>query len=175
MEETAFYTTIQSPVGELLLTASDAGLTGLTMEQHCGPVADVMGLRRERRRFATATEQLREYFAGDRTAFDLPLDPSGTAFQLAVWEQLRLIPFGETITYLELADRVGRPGAPRAAGLANSRNPISIVIPCHRVVGSSGALTGYGGGIDRKAWLLTHEGALPAQAGRRGKEAGAAG
>ncbi len=101
--------------------------------------------------------QLREYFAGSRTQFDLPLAPAGTAFQLDAWTALRAIPYGETRSYTEQAAALGRPRAVRAVGSANGRNPIAIVVPCHRVVGSRGGLTGYGGGVDRKRWLLAHE------------------
>lgn len=104
--------------------------------------------------------QLQEYFAGTRTTFDLPLEPSGTDFQLSVWELLRKIPYGVTTSYGELARRLGDPKASRAVGAANGANPIPIIVPCHRVVGSKGELTGFGGGLDRKRWLLEHEGAL---------------
>ena len=104
--------------------------------------------------------QLNEYFAGKRTTFDLPLEPSGTDFQLNVWELLRKIPYGVTTSYGELARRLGDPQASRAVGAANGANPIPIIVPCHRVVGSKGELTGFGGGIERKRWLLEHEGAL---------------
>jgi methylated-DNA-[protein]-cysteine S-methyltransferase len=101
--------------------------------------------------------QLDEYFAGDRVEFDLPLAPQGTEFQLAAWLLLRQIPYGETITYGEQARRLGDPRKARAVGAANGRNPLSIVVPCHRVVGSNGHLTGFGGGVENKAWLLDHE------------------
>jgi methylated-DNA-[protein]-cysteine S-methyltransferase len=104
--------------------------------------------------------QLNEYFGGSRTTFDLPLEPSGTDFQLNVWELLRKIPYGVTTSYGELARRLGDPKASRAVGAANGANPIPIIVPCHRVVGSKGELTGFGGGIERKRWLLEHEGAL---------------
>jgi methylated-DNA-[protein]-cysteine S-methyltransferase len=104
--------------------------------------------------------QLNEYFAGKRTTFDLPLEPSGTDFQLSVWKLLRKIPYGVTTSYGELARRLGDPKATRAVGAANGANPIPIIVPCHRVVGSKGELTGFGGGIERKRWLLEHEGAL---------------
>jgi methylated-DNA-[protein]-cysteine S-methyltransferase len=107
--------------------------------------------------FASVVRQLDEYFAGARTAFDLPLAPRGTPFQRRVWEELARIPFGATVTYGELAARVGHPGAARAVGAAVARNPISIVVPCHRVVGADGTLTGYAGGVARKAYLLAHE------------------
>jgi methylated-DNA-[protein]-cysteine S-methyltransferase len=102
--------------------------------------------------------QLGDYFAGKRRSFDLPLNLRGTEFQLAVWNELLNVPYGETITYAELARRIGRPSAIRAVGAANGANPIPIIVPCHRVIGSNGTLTGYGGGIDRKQWLLAHEG-----------------
>ena len=114
-----------------------------------GPDADAV--------LAAAVEQLREYFAGERREFDLPLDPVGTAFQQQAWHVLRTIPFGHTITYGEQARRLGDARKSRAVGAANGRNPISIVVPCHRVVGSTGRLTGFAGGLDVKQWLLRHE------------------
>jgi methylated-DNA-[protein]-cysteine S-methyltransferase len=102
--------------------------------------------------------QLLEYFAGKRQIFDIPLALRGTEFQLAVWNELLRIPYGDTITYAELAQRIGRPSAIRAVGAANGANPIPVIVPCHRVIGSNGTLTGYGGGIQRKQWLLAHEG-----------------
>jgi len=107
---------------------------------------------------AAVTEQLTQYFSGKRSTFDLELAPRGTAFQLAVWNALREIPYGDTISYAELARRIGKPSAVRAVGAANGANPIPVIIPCHRVIGSNGTLTGYGGGIERKQWLLAHEG-----------------
>jgi methylated-DNA-[protein]-cysteine S-methyltransferase len=107
---------------------------------------------------ARAVTQIAEYYSGQRRDFDLELAPKGTPFQLAVWNELTKIPFGETITYAELAHRIGRPAAVRAVGAANGANPIPLIIPCHRVIGSNGTLTGYGGGIERKQWLLAHEG-----------------
>jgi methylated-DNA-[protein]-cysteine S-methyltransferase len=104
-----------------------------------------------------ASRQLEEYFDGERTEFDLLLTLNGTAFQRRVWAALREIPYGETISYGQLADRIGQPSASRAVGLANGRNPIGIIVPCHRVVGADGSLTGYGGGIERKRYLLSHE------------------
>ncbi len=121
-----------------------------------GPEADA--------RCAAATTQLREYFAGERTTFDLELAPRGTDFQQRAWEQLRRIPFGSTIAYSEQARRLGRPSAVRAVGAANGRNPIPIVVPCHRVVGKDGALVGFAGGVDSKRWLLAHEANLAALA-----------
>ena len=159
--DTTLFTTVPSPVGELLLlgTESDGqvALTGL----YCDPPP--AGLppaqaRRDDGAFAAAREQLTAYFAGERQEFDLPLAPQGTAFQHEVWAALREIPYGETTTYGELARRLGRPvGAARAVGACNGRNPIGIVVPCHRVIGSTGNIVGYAGGLDRKRWLLTHE------------------
>ncbi len=105
-------------------------------------------------------KQLDEYFKGERQVFTLPLEPDGTEFQKSVWQQLLTIPFGQTVSYLDIARQLGNEKAVRAVGLANGRNPISLIIPCHRVIGSDGTLTGYGGGLWRKEWLLKHEGAL---------------
>jgi methylated-DNA-[protein]-cysteine S-methyltransferase len=153
MSET--YTTMQSPLGELLLTAEDGVLTGLYMpaEAHEPPP----GAERGDRGFATVRRQLEEYFAGRRRAFDVVLAPPGTAFQQRVWGELQRIDYGQTISYAELAARIGRPTAIRAAGAANGANPISILIPCHRVIGSDGSLTGYGGGLEAKRALLDLE------------------
>jgi methylated-DNA-[protein]-cysteine S-methyltransferase len=107
--------------------------------------------------FAEASSQLEQYFGGERTKFDLRLTLAGTAFQRRVWAALRGIPYGQTVSYGQLADRIGQPSASRAVGLANGKNPVGIIIPCHRVVGADGSLTGYGGGIERKRYLLAHE------------------
>jgi methylated-DNA-[protein]-cysteine S-methyltransferase len=150
------YAVVDSPLGPLLLAAEEGALTLLWMsplpERGAGAAE-----ARDREVLDAAREQLEAYFDGDLTVFDLPLAPRGTAFQRRVWAALVEIPFGETTSYGALAQRLDRPGAARAVGLANGRNPISIIIPCHRVIGSDGRLTGYGGGIDRKAWLLDHE------------------
>lgn len=149
-----------SPIGPITLIADGERLACLYMVDHrhapdsdeFGPAAPADGLLGEARR------QLAEYFDGERTEFDLPLvDDVGTPFQRRVWAELREIPYGETISYAELARRIGQPTAFRAVGLANGRNPISIVVPCHRVVGASGSLIGYGGGLDRKQLLLNLE------------------
>jgi methylated-DNA-[protein]-cysteine S-methyltransferase len=146
-------TTIDSPVGPLTLVSDGEALT----ELHFGwEPASANGGGGDPVLEATR-EQLAAYFAGERTAFELPIRLAGTAFQQAVWAALREIPYAETIDYGELARRVGRPGAARAVGLANGRNPVAIVVPCHRVIGSSGALTGYGGGLERKRALLELE------------------
>jgi methylated-DNA-[protein]-cysteine S-methyltransferase len=156
---TTVHTTIDSPVGPLTLVARDGALVGLYMhEQRHRPGPERFGVRDDDAEpFALAKHQLAEYFAGERTAFDLPLAPVGTPFQQRVWAALREIPYGATTSYGELAARIGSPGAARAVGLANGRNPIGIVVPCHRVVGSTGALTGYGGGIETKRRLLDAE------------------
>ncbi len=154
-----------SPVGELTIAATERGLAAVYFERHKhGPTsAERDAWRRDDGRnpasriLARAREQLTAYFAGQCTAFDLPLSPTGTPFQHRVWAELRSIPFGGLSSYGELARRLGSPGAARAVGAANGRNPISIVVPCHRVVGANGSLTGFGGGIERKRWLLEHE------------------
>jgi methylated-DNA-[protein]-cysteine S-methyltransferase len=146
------YDTIDSPLGDLLLAGDGRALTALHMDGVPGT-----GWRRDPRPFRAAAEQLRAYFAGELREFDLPLAPHGSAFQRRVWSALREIPYGRTATYAELAAAVGRPGAARAVGAANGRNPIAVVIPCHRVIGSGGALTGYGGGLARKRLLLDLE------------------
>lgn len=151
------HTVIDSPVGELTLVARDGGLAGLYLTEHRHrPAFETFGDRDEGP-FGEAVAQLAEFFAGERTEFDLPLSPAGTPFQRTVWEALREIGFGETVTYGEPAARIGRPTASRAVGLANGKNPISIIVPCHRLVGSTGDLTGYGGGIERKRLLLDFE------------------
>ncbi len=153
-------TVADSPLGPLRLYAVPAGLCGVYFDGHrpaprVGP-ADAVEVAAA---FEPVLEQLTEYFAGSRWAFDLELAPVGTTFQLEVWSALRTIPVGETCSYGELAHRLGRPAAVRAVGAANGRNPLSIIVPCHRVVGASGTLTGYAGGLDRKRWLLEHEAA----------------
>lgn len=156
----AFYTHVGSPLGPILLRSDGHSLTGLFMNERTigegwieNPAAEP---------FAQVREQLGEYFAGTRRTFDLPLALRGTTFQRVVWAFLRDIPYGETISYGQLALRIGSPKACRAVGLANGQNPISIVVPCHRVIGSNGKLTGYGGGLPNKRALLDLErGALP--------------
>jgi methylated-DNA-[protein]-cysteine S-methyltransferase len=142
-----------TPVGPLHLTASESALTGLRFGG--GPC---VGPRDPSHPvLATLMNELAEYFAGSRRSFSVPLAPEGTAFQIAVWEQLRLIPYGTTLSYREVARRLGSPSASRAVGLANGRNPIAIVVPCHRVIGSDGSLTGFGGGMAAKRTLLDIE------------------
>jgi len=155
------FTRFPSPLGELVLTASETALTGIYFptSRHVPPLHDVeRGSGGEV--LARTRDQLSEYFARTRTTFDLPLQPSGTPFELRVWEELRAIPFGATRSYSEIARRLGDVRSTRAVGAANGKNPIPIIVPCHRVVGANGELTGFGGGLDRKRWLLEHEGAL---------------
>jgi methylated-DNA-[protein]-cysteine S-methyltransferase len=147
---------IESPVGPLLLVARDGALAELLMTPFAVPHRDEP-TDADAAVLDQAERQLADYFAGRLTEFDVPLELDGTPFQKLVWAELQRIPCGERISYGELARRVGRPGSARAVGLANGRNPVSIIVPCHRVVGSDGTLTGYGGGLDRKAWLLDHE------------------
>lgn len=147
-------TLLSSPVGMLTLRASDRGLAAIMWRDVPGPADREDSAHPV---LAAAIRQLGEYFAGARTAFDLPLDPVGTAFQQRVWLALRDIPFGETRSYARIARAIGQPRAVRAVGAANGRNPLSIVVPCHRVIGSDGSLTGFGGGIENKRWLLAHE------------------
>lgn len=152
------FTEIESPVGELFVAASDRGLTCLLFEKWAhGP--DRTGWEPDdgSEILAAARRQLDEYFAHQRTVFDLPLDLLGTPFQVQVWRALTKIPFGSTLSYGELARRVGSPNGSRAVGAANGKNPVAIVVPCHRVIGSNGDLTGFGGGMERKSWLLKHE------------------
>ena len=149
---------VDSPIGELLLAGEvSSQLTHLSMQE--GPRAEPVPVGWERRAnaFGDVRRQLAEYFAGERTAFEVDLAPRGSAFQLRVWRELCAIPYGETISYGELARRVGPGTSPRAVGTANGRNPIAVIVPCHRVIGSDGSLTGYGGGLDRKRTLLDIE------------------
>jgi methylated-DNA-[protein]-cysteine S-methyltransferase len=153
------YAVIDSPLGALTLVAADTGeLAGLYMEQHRHrPPLETFGLRDDSI-LPEVQQQLKEYFAGERTTFDVPLKLTGTPFQQRVWDALKDIPYGEVTTYGQLAATLGMvPGASRAVGLANGKNPVSIIVPCHRVIGSTGNLTGYGGGLDRKQRLLDHE------------------
>lgn len=149
---------LATPIGDLLLTASDSALTGVYFspfkvrsEWQTDDRHPVIGRTRA---------QLNEYFAGTRTTFDVPLDAAGSPFEQSVWALLRAIPYGTTTSYGDLARRLGDIRQSRAVGAANGKNPIPIIVPCHRVVGVNGDLTGFGGGLDRKRWLLEHEGAL---------------
>ena len=155
--QTTLYETFDSPIGELLAVGDGEALSGLYMQAGRRPVTVPGSWERDADPFSELREQLGEYFAGDRREFDLALAPEGSEFQLRVWEALREIPYGETESYGELAARIGHPGSARAVGAANGRNPISIVVPCHRVIGASGSLTGYAGGLERKRLLLELE------------------
>ena len=154
---TTFYAHIQSPVGPLRLVATAEALTAIEFASADGPPPVPPEWEPARAPFDDAIRQLSAYFRGALRRFDLPLAPAGTAFQQAVWTALGEIPFGETVSYGALAQQIGRPRAVRAVGAANGRNPIPIVIPCHRVIGSDGRLTGYGGGLPLKAALLALE------------------
>ena len=145
-------TRVSSPLGDLLLASDGSALTRLSLHAGTAPSGPATGLLGE------VAAQLREYFAGERQAFDVPMNLEGTPFQRKVWAELLRIPFGEAISYAELARRVGMPTASRAVGSANGQNPVALIVPCHRVIAADGTLGGYGGGLDRKEWLLAHEG-----------------
>jgi methylated-DNA-[protein]-cysteine S-methyltransferase len=155
---------VESPIGRLMLTTDGTALTGLYMNLYRNKPSKLPGLSDDWIQNATidplpaAARQLKEYFAGKRREFDLPLRMEGTEFQQRVWRELIKIPFGETRSYGQLAKRLNNPNGSRAVGLANGRNPIAVIVPCHRVIGADGSLTGFGGGLDRKEWLLNHEG-----------------
>jgi methylated-DNA-[protein]-cysteine S-methyltransferase len=155
--ETVCYTHLESPVGKLLLASGEQGLQLISFPDGRHAKQPEPGWREERKPLEPVIAELRAYFAGELHDFDLVLDPQGTPFQLSVWKRLTEIPYGETISYGELARRIGNPNASRAVGLANGTNPIPIVIPCHRVIGSNGKLTGYGGGLETKERLLALE------------------
>ncbi|MCK9422015.1 MAG: methylated-DNA--[protein]-cysteine S-methyltransferase [Bacteroidales bacterium] len=142
---------LKTPIGFLEITGSEKGIQSLSFLNFRVRIHHVPSSLK------SSIEQLKEYFAGSRKTFDLPLDLKGSAFQIQVWSELQKIPYGEIISYLELARRIGNLNALRAVGGANGRNPVSIIIPCHRVLGHDGKLVGYGGGLWRKKWLLEHE------------------
>jgi methylated-DNA-[protein]-cysteine S-methyltransferase len=154
---TTLYCTVESPIGELLLAGDGETLQMLHMQQGRKPGRIDPGWTRSEEPFASVRGQLEEYFRGHRRSFDVPLKPVGTPFELEVWGALQEIPYGETVSYGHIATRIGRPDAPRAVGAANGRNPIAVIVPCHRVIGANGNLTGYGGGIERKRLLLELE------------------
>lgn len=155
------YTVLDSPIGPLLLAGVGERLRCIGFPTGKAAVTPKVEWRRDDEAFAEARRQLTAYFEGTLDRFDLALDPRGTPFQLEVWRALMDIPPATTVSYGELARRIGRPGASRAVGAANGANPLPIVIPCHRVIGASGALTGFGGGIETKIWLLAHETGTP--------------
>ena len=159
-QTTTYYTLMHSPIDDLLLVSDGDALTGLYMEQSRDGQAVGASWKRDPGPFREASRQLQAYFEGGLERFDLPISPRGTEFQRVVWASLESIRFGERISYGELARRIWRPGAGRAVGHANARNPIGIIVPCHRVIGAGGSLTGYGGGLGRKRWLLEHEASL---------------
>jgi methylated-DNA-[protein]-cysteine S-methyltransferase len=156
-EDKLLYTQVDSPIGELLLTGYGRALHGLYMQEGRRPVRIPRTWIRAEEPFAEAGAQLTEYFDGRRREFELPLAPSGTPFQIRVWNALREIPYGRTASYGEIARQVGVPSAPRAVGVANGLNPIAVIVPCHRVIGADGSLTGFGGGLERKRTLLDLE------------------
>lgn len=159
----ALYMHMDSPVGPLLLAADDHDLLLVEFDSPRHRAAQGAGWRKGSNDVLAQTRsQLDDYFKGDRRDFNLPFSPHGTPFQREVWRALRRIPYGATISYAQLAAWIGRPGAVRAVGAANGRNPLPIVVPCHRVIGADGSLTGFGGGLPTKQFLLTLEGALPA-------------
>ena len=148
------FTYVESPIGPVEIGCSEAGVTALYfVDAPRHPVSDSPLL-------TAARTQIAAYFAGSLTVFDLPLDLRGTEFQRRVWAQLLTVPFGQTATYLDIALALGNPQAVRAVGAANGQNPVSVIVPCHRIIGSNGKLIGYGGGLWRKEWLLRHEDAL---------------
>jgi O-6-methylguanine DNA methyltransferase len=160
------FTSVPMPVGEILVAGTERGVCGLIVAAHAEMPSALDALRQycphaplvpDAERLSNATKQLREYLAGERQMFDVPLDLNGTPFQQRVWEALLAIPYGETVTYRDLAHLLGRPGGAQAVGGAVARNPVSIIVPCHRVLGSDGSLTGYAWGLHVKRWLLEHE------------------
>jgi methylated-DNA-[protein]-cysteine S-methyltransferase len=153
------YTTIDSPLGTLLVARDDEGITALLLPHAKRPAEPAPDWVRDDNAFDDIRTQLGEYFAGSRATFDLALHLIGSTFQRRVWSALLEIPCGETTSYGALATSIGAPGAARAVGLANGQNPIAVVVPCHRVIGADGSLTGYGGGLPAKRWLLSHEAA----------------
>jgi methylated-DNA-[protein]-cysteine S-methyltransferase len=155
--EQILYTTIESPIGELLLVSDGDALRGLYMQDGRKPRTIGAGWVPSPAPFADVKTQLEEYFAGRRTTFDVQLAAQGAPFEREVWHALEEIPYGETVSYGEIARRVGQPTAARAVGTANGRNPIAVIVPCHRVIGANGTLTGYGGGLERKRLLLELE------------------
>jgi methylated-DNA-[protein]-cysteine S-methyltransferase len=155
---TIFYTYLDTPLGPMLVQGDGDFVTGLFMPNHKAWPGPDAPWQQTDVPFAAVRAQLAEYFAGTRRQFDVPLKLGGTPFQKQVWQELLHIPFGQTITYAQLAERVvGKPAGTRAVGHANARNPVSIIVPCHRVIGANGKLTGYAGGMDKKQWLLSWE------------------
>lgn len=152
-----YYDQLDTPIGPLLLISDGAGLVEIGLPHHGVAPPPSPDAKASTSKLHAAARQLDEYFAGKRQQFDLPLHPSGTPFQLEVWGALLAIPYGETVSYADIARRIRRPRAVRAVGAANGANPLAIIVPCHRVIGSHGDLVGYGGGLPAKRWLLAHE------------------
>ena len=162
---TLYYHTLDTPIGGLLLVGDEDALHGVWFQDgKRGPTKPAKNWEPSEKPFREVTRQLKAYFAGKLMDFDLPLAPHGTEFQLKVWKALRTIPYGKTWSYGELARRIRHPDAPRAVGAANGQNPIPVIVPCHRVIGADGSLTGFGGGLPIKRTLLALEGAMPGQA-----------
>jgi methylated-DNA-[protein]-cysteine S-methyltransferase len=157
-----WFDTFDTPVGLLTVAVDSEGLRHIRFPSERHPIRQDGDWKRDAGAVREAREQLLDYFAGKRRQFDLPLHPVGTEFQRKVWHALAEIPFGATWSYLDLANRIGDARATRAVGAANGRNPLPIVLPCHRVIGRDGSLTGFGGGLATKQWLLEHEGVRPA-------------
>jgi methylated-DNA-[protein]-cysteine S-methyltransferase len=157
MSKSLCHTEFESPIGRIVVEGDEDAVTGLYLPAHKGWNGTAEGSRPSDRCFTNVLSQLEQFFAGERQTFDVPLRSAGTPFQERVWQALGTIPYGKTMTYAQLAGRVGQPGASRAVGAANGRNPISILVPCHRVVGTNGRLTGYAGGLGAKQWLLEWE------------------
>jgi methylated-DNA-[protein]-cysteine S-methyltransferase len=158
MNDTVIYTHASSPLGDLLLTSDGERLTGLYFPCHQDRHAPGPDWRHDAGRFADVRQQLDAYFAGESAQFDVPLAMTGTPFERRVWSALRRVAYGTTVSYRDIAQRIGQATACRAVGMANGRNPIPIIVPCHRVIGADGSLTGYGGGLETKRWLLELEG-----------------
>ena len=156
-DKIVYYTLLDSPIGSLMLSGDEKKLTGLHFSTGSKARGADDSWQRNDDLFIAAAKQIDEYFAGKREAFELNLEPKGTQFQLEVLAALQTIPFGETCSYAEIAQQIGRPKAVRAVGAANGNNPIALIIPCHRVIGSNGSLTGFGGGLEAKQYLLEHE------------------
>jgi methylated-DNA-[protein]-cysteine S-methyltransferase len=158
--EPILYSHVASPLGAVLLVSNGAALTTVHLPSPGSDLEPGEGWRRDDALLRPVCEQVRAYFDGELLDFDVPLAPSGTAFQRRVWDELRRIPYGATVSYAEVARRLGQPTAARAVGAANRCNPIAVIVPCHRVIGADGTLTGYAGGLEYKRWLLQHERAV---------------
>jgi len=151
------FSTLKSPIGEIIVTADEHGIRSIYSPTHESLITPLENAKRDDEKLRDATDQLRAFFAGGLQEFSLTLYPQGTTFFKQVWKQLEAIPYGTTISYGELAKQIGKPSASRAVGMANGKNLISFVVPCHRVIGQNGSLTGYGGGLKLKRWLIEFE------------------